>query len=93
MQHVTGFNKYLFLLKGFNKENLNHELLQIIADELNVKKIELGEYAEGDGWVKKEDGKDVPEEIFHHLKYLHHQIGEKLMVILNLLSHYTDMGI
>ncbi|MSU75243.1 MAG: isoleucine--tRNA ligase [Candidatus Magasanikbacteria bacterium] len=41
-----------------NNEHLSHELLQIIADELNVKKVEFAEYVEeGADWVSKEEGK------------------------------------
>ncbi len=40
-----------------NNEHLSHELMSIIADELNVKKVEFSEYVDGPEWVSKEDGK------------------------------------
>ena len=40
-----------------NKESMSHELLQMIAEELNVKKVEFAEYQEpGNGWMEKVDG-------------------------------------
>lgn len=40
-----------------NHENFSHELIGIIADELNVKKVSFAEAMETDGWAAKEDGK------------------------------------
>ena len=41
-----------------NNEHLSHELLGIIADELNVKQVEFAEYVEESGeWASKEEGK------------------------------------
>ena len=39
-----------------NYEHFSHELLGIIADELNVKKVSFAEAIEESGWAAKEDG-------------------------------------
>ncbi len=39
-----------------NEIHQNHELLAIIAEELNVKSATFAEAPEGDGWAAKEDG-------------------------------------
>ncbi|EKD43984.1 MAG: isoleucyl-tRNA synthetase [uncultured bacterium] len=40
-----------------NHERFSHELLAVIADELNVKKVGFAEAVEENGWAAKEDGK------------------------------------
>ncbi len=39
-----------------NNDHLPHELLNIVAEELNVKKVEYAEFVEGDEWKEKKDG-------------------------------------
>ncbi|MBI2444618.1 MAG: isoleucine--tRNA ligase [Candidatus Magasanikbacteria bacterium] len=39
-----------------NKENFSHELLRIIADELNVTEVAYSEYPEGAGFAEKQEG-------------------------------------